>query len=145
MGSKVFRDFLDHDRTGQADPERVEEVLDTASAIVAGLLLEAFGLEQLIRITTEDKAVAHYCVNIAMGIAATMKPGLLDAEGKNPYIKLQATAEKKLEDIANAHKRRAAGEEIAGRNRKLGVSVNRNPMPAVFAATKKNRIGPGGF
>jgi hypothetical protein len=91
-----------------------------------------------------DKAVRGYCCAIAIGLAAMMKPGLLNAEASNPYVKAQDRAEKKLKEIADG-KRRFAGEEFAGSNQKLGTSTNRDPIPSIFQATKGRRIGPGGF
>lgn len=144
FGSKTVRDYLDHERTGTPDPERLEEWLDASSDVVRGILLPAFSLSQLQSIIGQDKAVRMYCCQIAIGIAASMKPGLINAEGKNPHIALQDRAEKKLREIVEV-KRRAGAEEIHGNNRKLGTSVNRDPIPSIFQATNADRIGPGGF
>jgi phage gp36-like protein len=144
-GSKVVRDYLDHDRSGRADPERVEEVLGEASDVIRGLMLPGFSLPSLQELITRDKAVRGYCCAIFMGVAAQQRPALMNAEGMNPFIKLQERSEKKLKEIAAANERRGGREEETGRNRKLGVSTNRNPLPSVFQQTKSRRNGPGGF
>jgi phage gp36-like protein len=147
FGAKVIRDLFDKDRSGQADPERIEMALGEASDVVWGLLRKGFPSEAQIRdLVDNDKAVQGYCCQIFMGVAGQMKPGLLNAQGKNPYIEIQDRAEKKLAEVATAAKRRAKGEEQAGNNRRTGVSTNRNTSQrAIFQATSDDPEGPGGF
>jgi len=144
FGSKTFRDMLDDDRTGQADPERVEEVLNEATDTVMGILMSGFTLAQVRDLAAVDSALRGMCCDVAIGIAGRRRPGLLSPDGKTPYTTIQERAERKLMDIA-AGKRRIAGEELAGRNAKIGVRVNRDPARHVFAASKGNPTGPGGF
>ncbi len=144
-GSKIVRDYLDSDRSGQADPEKVEEILGEASDVIRGLMLPGFAIKQLTDLITVDRAVRGYCCAIFMGTAALHKPSLLNDDGENTYTKLKDKAEKALKAIAAADQRRSAGEEEVGPNRKLGVTANRNPIPSVFQATKDRPRGPGGF
>lgn len=145
FGSKVVRDYLDGDRSGQADPVKVEEILGEASDVIRGLMMPGFSLQQLTDLITRDRAVRGYCCSIFMMVAAQQKPALLDENGENAFTKLGGRGEKKLKEIAAADQRRGGREEETGNNRKIGVSANRNPIPSVFQATKNNPRGPGGF
>jgi phage gp36-like protein len=145
FGSKVVRDMMDEQRRGQVDPERLEEVLNEATDICAGLCLPGFTLDQLRDLAAVDYHVRGLCCDIAIGIAARARPGLLDASGKNPYLNLQDRAEKRLQAIVQARAARFAGEEQVSVNRKLGCEVNRPSALPVFAGTTNDPVGPGGF
>lgn len=147
FGSKVVRDLFDGDRSGQADAARITMALDEATDTVIGLLKKGFPTEQQVQtLVDNDSAVQGLACEVFMGVAGRMKPGLLNAAGKNPYIEIGDRAEKKLKEIATAAERRAKGEEQAGNNKRTGVSTNRNTSRySVFQATKGDPVGPGGY
>ena len=146
FGAKVVLDMFDSARSGRVDGERVEEVLNEATDLMAGMCLGAFSVSDLRDLAAVDTYVRGLCCNIAMGLASLNRPGLMTAEGGNPYTKLQEKSEAKLRDIVQAKAAaRFAGEETVGRNRKLQNEVNRPTATPIFAATRNDPVGPGGF
>jgi len=146
FGAKAVLDMFDSARFGRIDGERMEEVLNEATDLMAGMCLGAFTVGNLQELATVDTYVRGLCCNIAMGLASLNRPGLMTAEGGNPYVKLQEKAERKLVDIIKGKAAsRFAGEETVGNNSKLRNEVNRPDAVPVFAATRANPTGPGGF
>ena len=143
FGSKLVRDLTDRDRDGKVDPEVIEEVIKEASDRVLGILLGGFSLDQVKNLTTSDYALRGMVCDVAIGIASRARPGILSTDGKTPLLSIGKMAERDLMDIASG-KRRIAAEELKGRNRKLGVSVNLDPGSPVFAQRSDEPVG-GGF
>lgn len=146
FGAKTVRDLLDHDRDGAADPERVEEVLNEATDVVIGILSVGFTFDQIVNLAERDYALKGYCCDVAIGVAAKHRPGLLGEDGKTPFEAIGDRAEAKLKEIANGT-RRLSAEAVEGRNLKIGTSVNRGvpPYNPIFQGTANNKTGPGGF
>lgn len=144
IGAAELVRLLDDDGDGVADSGNVTWALTAASAIAKGILYRAFSSETKIEaLVAADPGVLNDVVEIAVGLAGTRRPQLLGADGRSPYSHWRKDAEARLDRVASA-KTRAIGEATAGLNETVysNVSPTRTPL---FAATKLNPTGPGGF
>jgi len=127
-----------------ADVTIVTEVLDEAEDIGAGLLLPGFSDAQIVLLAANGPAVRGALLAIAADLMARRRPALLDAEGRTPYSGWRKSAEQVLQRAGQAQTRLRA-ESAAGNNQLISVSTNRTPPQLIFAGTKANPRGPGGF
>ncbi len=144
IGVHTLAELTSDDGSGQADNAIVDELLEEASDRAMGILWSGFPSEQQITdLMTADRAAKGAVLDIAAELAGMRRSGLQSEDGKTPYSGWAARAEKRLVEIA-AGKRRAKGEAEAGTNARLGVRTRPDRRP-IFAATKDNPRGPGGF
>jgi hypothetical protein len=144
---KRLKDLLDDDGDGVADAALVTMIIQQASARGKDLLKPGWPSEpQIELLVSNDISLKAAVVDIAMGYAGRRRAEFLDAEGMNPYIKMQKVGEAVLREYAKANDR-SIGEPLAGNNARVGTRVNadREAAPLIFTPTKANPRGPGGF
>jgi hypothetical protein len=114
--------------------------------VALGICLPAFSVAELTNMADADFAFRGYILDIAADIMARRRSEAINEKGETPFTAIRKLAEEKLEKIADA-KRRMAGEESAGLNRKLSIRTNidRSVNPLIFQPTKNNPGGSGGF
>ena len=146
FGPSTVSRYLDDDGDDTSEQTVAEEVLTEASQVAQGICLPAFSNGELENMADVDLAFRGYILDIAADIMARRRVEAINEKGETPYSGIRKLAEEKLEKIADA-KRRMAGEEQAGINRKVSIRTNidRNAHPLVFPPTKNNPGGSGGF
>lgn len=139
---------LTNDQGGlTADDTVVDEAREEASDRAMGILWRAFPSEaQIVNLAAADRAVKGAVIQICCGILGQRRAGLQSPEGKTPWAGWEAAGEKVLKEIADG-KRRAKGEAAAGQNETLKTRINQPspPRTTIFASTKDDPVGPGGF
>ncbi len=136
--------LTDDDDSGQADADKITWALSTASSYAKGLLYKGFQSEEKIElVVAADPALKNDVVEIAVGLLGGRRRQLVGEDGRNPYSGWREKAEQRLQQVAVA-KRRAIGEETGGSNDTIGTTVQPD-RAMIFAATKDDPIGPGGF
>lgn len=126
----------------------IAKVLQGASDAARGILRSGFSDDQVDDLVDalvgDDQAVKDHVLDIAAGLLGQRRPGLLSPDGTTPFSGFRRAAEKALKETA-AGKRRAAGETNAGSNSKLKARTNQSTKKPVFASTKDDPVGPGGY
>ncbi len=144
-GASVLVQLLDDDRDGVADPANVSEMLDVGSRDAESIMLKAWSRDQIGQLAAEDVIVREAICDICIGWAGERKPGFLQADGLTPWAKKRERGERVLHEFASG-KRRVGAEEVVGVNQTIGARVTNDVPPTfVFAATKADPRGPGGF
>lgn len=139
------RQVFDRQLKGEPDTAKLENALATASAIVQGMCLSGFGLDEVVQLAAQDHHVKLLCCQIVMGVGSLGQTGLRDGDGKNVYQSDWERAEKKLKEIVKAKAgERFAGEGTVARNANLGARLRPRPQHFFVTDTTTGRE-PGGF
>jgi hypothetical protein len=144
IGAVNFARLCDDDGDGVADPAIVAEVLEEASRIAEGILLRAFSLSTIAKLAASDIALRGAICDVAIGLAGRRRPELLGPTG-NPYTEMRKDGERVLFNMTKAEQRIAA-EEQHGVNGTIGGGISVGlPAKHVFAPSRTNPRGSGGF
>ena len=141
--------LLDDNGDGVADAGLVAEVLEEATQLGVGLLWDGFPTYELVALlVANDLAIVGAFCDIACGLAGQRRIEFTNPQGLPVFDSRRKQGEKVLAEIARA-KRRASGEEQAGRNSLLHARRSRNVQaePFIFAksGSDPNDRGPGGY
>ena len=143
-GVKTVAQYCCDTGAAVANPTIVNEILEEAEDIGAGLLLPGFSDAQVVLLAANGPAVRGALLDIAADLMARRRPALLAPDGSSPYSKDRKAAEGVLERAGQAQ-RRLRAEKVAGPNQLIGNSVNRDPPPLIFSGNKAEPWGRGGF
>lgn len=144
IGPQILAELTSDDGSGTADNTIVDAVLDEASDRGIGILWSGFPSEQqIIDLVAADAGVKGAFLDIAAELVGMRRAALQGQEGTTPYSGWAKRAEQRLAEVASG-KRRAKGEGTVGKNARLGVRY-RPERSTVFAATKDDPKGPGGY
>ena len=144
IGRQSFARLCDDDGDGVADPAVVADLLEEATHVAEGILLRAFSRATIAKLAATDVALRGAICDLAIGLAGRRRPELLGPNG-NPYTEMRKEGERVLAMMCKAEQRIAA-EENVGANATIGGATTR-PVPPrhVFATSRTNPRGSGGF
>lgn len=150
FGAGTVRDFADATGDGSSVASRVEEVLLEASGQMIAILRRAWpDIEQLQDMclgSDADPAVVGAGYDIAIAILARSKAHTLGPDGVSMYQSYEKNAASYLAKMVDGALKPDAERTVgANRLRTVGLETNRPEQPMVFAATRANPRGPGGF
>ena len=144
IGAVNFVRLCDDDGDGIADPATVAEILEEATHIGEGILLRAFARSTIAKLAASDVALRGAICDIAIGLAGRRRPELLGPNG-NAYTEMRKEGERVLSNMTRAEQRIAA-EEQQGVNGTIGGAISAQlPVKHVFARSRTNPRGSGGF
>ena len=144
IGAQNFARLCDDDGDGTADPQIVDEIVEEASSIAEGILLRAFPRATIAKLAASDIALRGAICDVAIGLAGRRRPELLGPNG-NPYTEMRKDGERVLFNMTKAEQRIAA-EEQQGVNGTIGGGISVGlPAKHVFATSRTNPRGSGGF
>lgn len=144
IGALAFARLCDDDGDGAADAPVVEELLEEASKIAEGILLRSFSRATIAKLAADDIALRGAICDVAIGLAGRRRPELLGPNG-NAYTEMRKDGERVLFNMTKAEQRIAA-EETDGANGTIGGAISVHlPARHVFARSRTNPRGSGGF
>jgi phage gp36-like protein len=139
----VVRVF-DEDGDGIADPHLVAEACEAASGHLDSFLLEGFGPEGVRKLLNDDPILVRHVAWVAMHFGAQGKAEWRDGNGNAMFRAEFVDATKHFDALAKG-KARSKGEARAGENVMTRGRVNRGCPNFVFASSRNDPKGPGGF
>jgi hypothetical protein len=150
FGPGTVRDFADLTGDGSSVATRVEEVLREASGRMIAILRKGWAdIEQIQDMclgADADPDIVGAGLDIAIAILARGRSHTLGPDGVSMYASFEAGGEKRLRAAADGATKPDAERTVgANRLRSVGLEPNRPEQPMVFAATRDNPRGPGGF
>lgn len=144
VGADTFVQLFDDDHDGIADSEPVSTVLADANKLVeAHLYRKGYTADQLKKLA-QDSLLRRIAADIALGFAGERRVEWLDTAGKGRYDAMMVRGERRLKQIATAELRVPKEEKVGGHERMRG-DLNKGDPALVFAASKADPKGPGGF
>jgi hypothetical protein len=144
IGARTAAELFDDDGDGAADPSVVDVFVTDASAYADSLLLASFGVAMLPEYAADPRfkgAVA----DIAIGLAAERRPEFMRADGKFPYAERLARGKETLHALGVGWERLGAEATYGSGGAVTGRIATRLPTHHVFAVSRTNPKGSGGF
>lgn len=132
--------LFDDDGSGRADGDPLVTIIAEASARAHAILAPVYtGAE--ISALSGDPAFRGAVAEIAMALAGRRRAEFQNDQGDAPYTTLLESAGETLRAVANATLKLEGG----GGNARVGGGTNRRPRSFVFATSRDDPRGPGGY
>lgn len=145
IGAQTLARLLNDTGDDTPNAQLLEDVIQGGTDEAYGILRVAFPSDaQIFTLVQNDRSAKNAVLDIAVGLAGQRRPGLLSDDGRTPYSGFRDRGVRTLERIA-AGKRRSVGETQAGVNPTIRARTNQPDKKPVFASTKDDPTGPGGF
>ncbi len=134
--------LFDDDGSGRADGDPLVTIIAEASARAHAILAPVYtGAE--IAALSNDPAFRGAVSEIAMALAGRRRAEFQNDQGEAPYTTLLESARETLQAVAQATLR--LGADSASGNARVGGGTNRRRPSFVFAASRDDPRGPGGY
>jgi hypothetical protein len=144
IGKRTAAQFLDDDGDGEADAAVVDTFVTEASAYADSLLGASFGI-QVLQEHAQDPRFKGAVADIAIGLAAERRPEFMRADGKFPYAERFARGKETLHALGVGWERLGTEATYGPNPAAQGRSAARIPTHHVFATSRTNLKGSGGF
>ena len=145
FGESAVSRQLDHDGDSEPDAEAVTAIIEEASGAADAFLYASFGGEVVGRLREDVRFRSAVC-DIAMSLAGEQKQEFGGADGERaPYAHLRKRGEQMLSNLGKGYERMGAESEHGANPVLRGrVSVT-TPVRHVYAQSRTNPRGSGGF
>lgn len=144
VGARKVVEYCDDDGDGVADAPVVAALIQRASGVADSILLPAFSIAEIVQLMTDPMAKGSV-EDIAIAIMGGRRGEFITPDGRTPYDGWEKRGKETLRAVASGAER-IAKEEAVGRNATIGGGVQAStPAVHVFASTRTNPGGSGGF
>ena len=144
VGATNVARYFDDDGDGKADSQIIADYLSRGSARARGILYASFSSELVERVTSDERFIDCVCW-ITLGMCGRRRQEWMMQDGGFPFSVQKKEAEAELLMIAKGLDR-LASEEQKGSNATLPGATSPNlPVCNVFAPSRRNPTGRGGF
>jgi hypothetical protein len=144
VGARTVAQFFDDDGDGNADAATVDTFIAEASAYADSLLVAAFGVQVLPQ-HAQDPRFKGAVADIAIGLAAERRPEFMRSDGKFPYAERFARGKETLHALGVGWERLGTETTYGDNGTVAGRAATRLPTEHVFATSRTNPRGSGGY